>query len=55
MHSKEADHIFLDAWIFNDKLTGNIFTLNYVLHFSQKILYFIALQECFQEQNIDIF
>lgn len=54
---KEGLHIFLDAWIFDDKLTGSIFTLNSVLHFSQRRLccYFIALEDCLKEQNIDIF
>lgn len=56
MRSKEGVHIFLDAWIFDDKLTGSIFTLNYVLHFSQRRrFYFIALEDCLKEQNIDIF
>lgn len=57
IRSEEAVHIFLDAWIFDDKLTGSIFTLNYVLHFSQRRLcfYFIALEDCLKEQNIDIF
>lgn len=39
-NSKEAVHIFLDALIFDDKLTGSIFTLNYV---SQRRLVFILL------------
>ncbi len=57
IRSKEAVHIFLDAWILDDKLTGSIFTLNYVLHFSQRRLrfYFFALEDCLKEQNIDIF
>lgn len=31
MSSKEAVHIFLDAWIFNDKLTGSVFTPDYAM------------------------